>query len=166
VDAVPPDRREVLLVEYQKAQDSAEHHDRLVWTVTSLNWVGSAVLMGFVLSALGSDRAPSGSYKAALIAISGIGIVLSCLVWRWARQFRRFKNVKYARCKEIEVLFDMEQHSKFSWRPQDPSSSPLAPWVARLLSKARRRLQATDYTILMCAFLGAWVFVLIAVARA
>jgi hypothetical protein len=42
---------DALLVEYQKAQDSAEHHDGRIANVTSL-WVGTAVLMGFVLSAL------------------------------------------------------------------------------------------------------------------
>jgi hypothetical protein len=40
-----PTTNEILLVEYQKAQDSAEHHDNLVGSVTSL-WLGSAVLIG------------------------------------------------------------------------------------------------------------------------
>lgn len=42
-----PEQREALLVEYQKTQDSAQHHDVLVWSITSLNWIGSALLMGF-----------------------------------------------------------------------------------------------------------------------
>lgn len=31
-----PDEREAALVEYQAAQESAQHHDNLVWSVTSL----------------------------------------------------------------------------------------------------------------------------------
>jgi hypothetical protein len=46
----------VLLVEYGKAQDSAEHHDNLVWSIASLNWVGSAVLLGFVFGTIDADE--------------------------------------------------------------------------------------------------------------
>src|SRR5438093_874597 len=83
------ERRQVLLVEYQKAQDSAEHHDSLVWNITSLNWVGSAVLMGFVLN--GIDAQLTTSHKVALLSIAGVGVLLSSLVWRWVRQLRRLK---------------------------------------------------------------------------
>src|SRR3954447_23779614 len=101
-------RREILLVEYQKAQDSAEHHDDQVWTVTTLNWVGSAVLMGFVLSGLSGHL--SLSHKLVLLSVSCVGILLSALVWIWARQLRRVKGQKYARCQQIERQLGMRQH--------------------------------------------------------
>ena len=40
--------KEVLLVEYQAAQESAQHHDNLVWTVTALIWGGMLVLLEMV----------------------------------------------------------------------------------------------------------------------
>jgi len=39
--------KEVLLVEYQAAQESAQHHDNLIWTVTALIWGGMFVLFWF-----------------------------------------------------------------------------------------------------------------------
>lgn len=133
------DRREVLLVEYQKAQDSAEHHDGLVWNITSLNWVGSAVLMGFVLNGIGAH--PTTSQKVALLSLAAVGFVLSCLVWRWVLQSRRVKVAKYERCQEIEKELGMTQHSSLNYPPGS---------------------QTREYAGLMVVFLTAWL-VLIAV---
>lgn len=168
------EHRQVQLVEYQKAQDSAEHHDGLFWTVTSLNWVGSAVLMGFVLGALGSH--PSPSHRAALVAISLVGILLSLFVWRWARQFRALKKAKYRRCQEIErqlteAGFEMRQHTQVVWPPQEVERSRSYPrlvpnWLAGVVSRRSKRLQSADYSILMCVFLGAWAYLLAAISLA
>ncbi len=108
-----PEQREAYLVEYQKTQDSAQHHDTLVWSITSLNWVGSALLMGFVLSGLGTAK--SIPQKVALIVVSLVGIVLAMLVWCWARQMRGVKVAKYERCKELEALFGMKQHTALTY---------------------------------------------------
>jgi hypothetical protein len=144
-DANPPqpasrERREVLLVEYQKAQDSAEHHDGLVFNTTSLNWVGSAVLMGFVLN--GIDAHPTTSHKVALLSIAAVGFLLSYFVWRWVRQLRKTKVAKYNRCKEIEKELGMTQHSSLQYRAGS---------------------QTHDYEVLMSAFLTAWVVVAVVV---
>ena len=64
--------REVLLVEYQKAQDSAEHHDVVVGNVTSL-WLGSAILMGFVLTALASKHPDR--YRVVLTMLIVLGML-------------------------------------------------------------------------------------------
>lgn len=145
-------RRQILLVEYQKAQDSAEHHDELIWTVMSLNWIGSAVLLGFALDAISAQ--PTEPHKVALILVSIVGITLSVFVWRWTRQLRAVKNAKYERCKEIEQLLSMKQHSTLIWPP--PLRGP--KWIARLR-------QRDDYAILLCAFLATWVAVLAAIIR-
>ena len=130
------ERREVLLVEYQKAQDSAEHHDGLVWNITSLNWIGSAVLMGFVIN--GIDGNPTVEHKIGLLSIAAVGILLACLVWRWARQLRRAKVAKYRRCQEIEKELGMTQHTALQYSPGS---------------------QTRDYALLMSVFLTAWVVV-------
>ena len=43
------------MVEYGKGQDSAGHHDNPVWSIASLNWVGSAVLLGLVIGRVGGS---------------------------------------------------------------------------------------------------------------
>ena len=136
---VTPERREILLVEYQAAQASAEHHDDQVWSVTSLNWVGSAVLMGFVVNGIGTHQPTS--HRIALSFIAGAGILLSVFVWIWARQGRLIKNQKYARCKQIERELGMTQHRGV---------------------KHPAGYQRFQYSCLMVAFLTAW-FVLIVV---
>jgi hypothetical protein len=144
------ERLEILLVEYQKAQDSAEHHDALVWEVTTLNWIGSAVLMGFVLSGIGSH--PSASHKLALLSIAFVGIMLSTFVWIWARQFGRFRNEKYSRCKAIEAELGMGQHSSTQW----PGSATQHRWWLPL---SQRR----HYSVLMVAFLATWLVLVVIV---
>jgi hypothetical protein len=134
--------RLILLAEYEKAQDSAEHHDDLVWTVTSLNWVGSGVLMGFVVSGLGTDLSPS--RKATLISLAVVGILLSSFVWVWALQFRRIRNYKYRLCKKIEAQLGMRQHT----------DTPHPPGV-----------QTRAYAFLMTALLGAWVLLVVLIAN-
>ena len=99
------DQREVFLIEYQAAQDSAQHHDNLVWTITSLNWVGSAVLMGFVLGKMDSANTLFAKYPLLLISI--VGIALTGCLWRWAYQMRCVKLAKYQRCKVIENLLEV-----------------------------------------------------------
>lgn len=93
-------QRQAWLVEYQAAQDSAQHHDNLVWSITSLNWIGSAVLMGFVLDKV--DNAKTLFAKVPLLFIALVGIVLTGCVWRWAYQMRRIKFAKYKRCQALE----------------------------------------------------------------
>lgn len=83
-----------LLVEYQKAQDSAEHHDRRIANLTSL-WVGTAVLMGFVLCALkegGGSRPLVGTGVACrhrkLPDLYGLEVVRDGADWLFERKRR------------------------------------------------------------------------------
>ena len=131
------------LVEYQKAQDSAEHHDTLVWNITSLNWVGSALLMGFVLNGLSTAQCLS--QKIALIVVSLVGIVLASLIWRWVYQMRGLKVAKYDRCKELEKYLGMKQHSDLSYKPGS---------------------MTVTYGILMSLFLFAWLILMFLIVAA
>lgn len=103
--AVEPDR-ETLLVEYQKAQDSAEHHDNLVWTVSSIILGGMLVLMGFTL-----DHLTKG-FDLLVLYTSILGIVLITFLWFLQSTLRSIKRQKYERCKIIEQKLGMEQHRK------------------------------------------------------
>ena len=133
-------RREVLLVEYQKTQDSAEHHDSLVGSVTAL-WLGSAVLIGFVLSALGEKHAHH--YKAVMILLIALGICLTIMTAWWALRAGKIKRKKYARCKEIERELGMRQH---------------------LMISPQQVFQTVAYVLLMALFLAAWAVLLARVA--
>ena len=92
-----PETREALLVEYQAAQDSAQFHDGLLWTISSIMWGGSLVLLGFLST-------NHGSVTSTLLfeVLASLGLLLNLSVWVIAWQLRRIKKHKYDRCKAIE----------------------------------------------------------------
>jgi len=104
--------KEILLVEYQAAQESAQHHDNLVWTVTALIWGGMLVLFGFILGNL--DNA---SLRLILILLSIIGIALTIAVLVFTLQYNSVTRQKYQRCKTIELLLGMRQHNELKYTP-------------------------------------------------
>ncbi len=110
--AEPDDKtRQILLVEYQAAQDSAQFHDGLIWTVSSIMWGGSLVLLGFMVAA---EHGPGNANLAVVIAL--LGLLLNVSVWVISRQLRKIKNHKYKRCKAIEKeLPPLEQHKSLDY---------------------------------------------------
>jgi hypothetical protein len=84
-------------VEYQKAQDSAEHHDSLLWYVTSIVWSGNLILLGEVATSTKTHLA-----SILILPISVLALVLNLFVWAAAFQFRSVKKQKYEYCKQIE----------------------------------------------------------------
>ena len=104
--------KEVLLVEYQAAQESAQHHDNLIWTVTALIWGGMLVLFGFILGNL--DNA---NLRFILILLSIIGIALTIAVLVFTLQYNSVTRQKYQRCKTIELLLGMRQHNELKYTP-------------------------------------------------
>lgn len=103
-----------LLTEYGKAQDSAEHHDRLVWQVTSILWAANTLLLGFTLSALASGNTLLSRLISILLAV--IGVVLLWMAAVMQTQFRDLKRQKYDRCKEIERTLGLKQHRAVVWK--------------------------------------------------
>ena len=95
------------LMEYQMAQESAQHHDNLVWTVSTLTWGVSSVLLGFVLNNV-EDK----SLNYVILLFCLIGIFLIVCSWKFARQFRQIRNQKYKRCKVLESELGLLQHTK------------------------------------------------------
>jgi hypothetical protein len=100
------DREQVLLVEYGKAQDSAQHFDSLLWSVTSITWGAMMVLFGFVVSKVGE---PGLHGLLTCAAMLGLGL----LAFQWATQnvFASVRRQKYNRCKEIGVELQISQHT-------------------------------------------------------
>jgi len=109
-DKKDPLDKEVLLVEYQAAQDSAQHHDSLVWTVTTILWGGTLALFGFVL---GNIDKPN--LRLILTFLSILGIAVTIAVWGFALQLNSVKRQKYRRCKEIEKLLGMHHHQELKY---------------------------------------------------
>lgn len=95
-----------LLVEYKQAKQSAEHHDRLLWTVLSLVLAGMAALFGFVLKIFDP---PKKDWRVALGAF--IGLLLCYLSYFFIENFAKYRNQKYERCKSIEAQLGMRAHT-------------------------------------------------------
>ena len=104
--------RAELLVEYESAQSSAQHHDGLVWTVTNVLWALSFALFGFVVSLLDKERLMSlVPFRVLLTLVCFVGFSLPAYAWVFARQLARLRNSKYARCKTIERKLGLRNHS-------------------------------------------------------
>ena len=125
---------QALLVEYDKAQDSAQHHDSLVWTSVSFIFGGMLVLLGFVLNSL--DKLGPND---VLYAVSGLGIGLTLAAIMIAFQFNRITRFKYDRCRVIEKQIGVLQHQNV----------PHWPWSQRIA-----------LTVISAGFLGVWGIIL------
>lgn len=101
--------RDLRLAEYQAAQNSAQHHDGLVWTVTSIIWGATFVLLGLVLDRLWAPEPTDDRIGTAIIAI--LGVLLLVFTWIVAAGLRSIKRRKYERCKELEKLLGFRQHA-------------------------------------------------------
>jgi hypothetical protein len=131
------DYYERLAIEYQKAQDSAEHHDTLLWTATSIIWAGNLVLIGFVL-----DSIKKNELRIILILLSVLGIFLVSTMCVIAKSFRKVKQQKYNRCKELERILGFKQHRDL---------------------KYPNRIQTFLYYFITIIFLIFWIIVIFAV---
>jgi hypothetical protein len=103
-----------LRVEYQKAQDSAEHHDSLLWYVTSIVWSGNLIVLGQIATCTKTHL------SGILIPICILALVLNLFLWAAAFQFRWIKKQKYKHCKEIEDdkhLGMLGQHRNLCYPP-------------------------------------------------
>lgn len=133
IDDKDTGNREVQLAEYNAAQSSAQHHDQLVWTVTSIVWAGSLALMGIIL------KIPmTGFFRVVPVFLCVLGAILSLFVWSTQREFHELKNQKYDRCKEIEKDLHMKHHLSTKWKEGS---------------------QKERYTVIMVLFLVAWFLV-------
>lgn len=101
---------EAFLIEYQTAQESAQHHDNLVWTITSIIWGASLILLGLILNQLHSN-----DLKYILTLLILLIMTLIIFAWKFSFDLNNIKNQKYKRCKEIESKFNMNQHTNLNY---------------------------------------------------
>lgn len=100
------------LTEYAKAQDSAEHHDNLIWVATGVAWTGNIVLFALAISKIGEPY-----FQHLIVITSTLGILIMITATILAVQLINVKNQKYDRCKKIEGVFQFEQHSQLRYHP-------------------------------------------------
>lgn len=103
--------KEQLLIEYQAAQRSAEHHDTIVWRITSIMWASNLVLLGLILN-VDIKAVSSPLYIGA--GILGVFTMAATIVF--TGHLRKMKIFKYERCKDIEKQFGLTQHSGYQWK--------------------------------------------------
>src|SRR5437867_1823619 len=77
------------LAEYTAAQESAQHHDGLIWRTTGVVWAGNFVLLGFVVSTIAAGR--GGPF---VVVASLLGLLLTAGVWRAVVIWNRVINAK------------------------------------------------------------------------
>jgi hypothetical protein len=97
-----------LRLEYEKAQDSAEHHNNLAWAAIGIFLPAIAALFAFATT----NHATMKPYW--LVPAAGI-----CLTFLFVYIFEGLANVmrqKYERCKQIEAQMGMQQHSNVKMR--------------------------------------------------
>ena len=87
-----PDK-ETLLVEYQKAQDSAEHHDNLLWISVGAFTAATSAIYTHIEGIV---------FVVWIVALS----IELIAIWN----FRYYKDRAYFRYKEIERNFGMKHH--------------------------------------------------------
>jgi len=109
-----PERNNNLRIEYQKAQDSAEHHDSLLWYVTSIVWSGNLVVLGQIATCTKTD-----SSGILVLLVSVLALVLNLFLWAAAFQFRWIRIQKYKYCKQIEDMLPgmLGQHRNLCYPP-------------------------------------------------
>lgn len=132
-----PDRSEVdpteptLLMEYHKAQDSAQFNDGIVWTSTGITWGMTIVLLGFSLTHLDA--------KIPVTLVSALGVFTILFQWQVQSTQRSVKNQKYERCREIEKELGMR---------------------ANLNLRYPRNRQTAFYRAINSCFLALWIYAL------
>lgn len=93
------------LTEYSKAQDSAEHHDNLIWTATGVIYAANVALLIFVIK---KDTLINHRITSTLLGL--LGMLMIVCVWLLSDTLIALKKRKYKRCKELEDKFGFEQH--------------------------------------------------------
>jgi len=89
----------ILLVEYKKAQDSAQHVDHMGWLISSVMIAASIILLAGVISYYWRID----PFLKVLASI--LGISLSCLTIYLFNNTQKDKYLKEKRCKCIEGKF-------------------------------------------------------------
>jgi hypothetical protein len=101
---------ESILIEYQMAQESAQHHDNLIWNHTGIIWGAGLVSIGLVMPNLYD---PALKFPMALVCV--LAILMLIYLWKMVSILNSVMNQKYDRCKEIESILYLEQHKNLRY---------------------------------------------------
>jgi len=118
----------IAIEEYKAAQDSAQHHDDLLWKATALIWGGNFVLLGFVENALRTCP-----HRLVIPLTCILGLVFTVAGRKVVYLYNSLNNVKYKRCKEIEANFGMKQHLMTENSYPKHAMKRLYDWVSGLI---------------------------------
>lgn len=121
------------LTEYQKAQDSAQHHDSIIWTATGVVWVGNIALFAFVFSIMQNLKS-----STFLIILSALGILMTLSMLFLSLIRMKTLKQKYDRCIKLEECYGFEQNKNL---------------------KYRAGLQKISHIITTLAFIVAWLYI-------
>jgi hypothetical protein len=157
--------RQILLTEYQPAQNSAQHHDNLQWSSMSIMTTAIIVLLGFAFSQI--DHSPNNFFVALA---SEIGIILILITGLLVKMSNRAKKEKYDRCKKIEEQLGMKQHSTYKHVSNAGMMLLFSIGIILMTScvilffESVKNLKSVEILILLISFVipfGIWVLVLI-----
>ena len=128
-DDLMNDVMKLKLIEYKKAQDSAEHHDYLSWVVSSIILMASLTLFGFIITIFKT----SNLYLLSVGCFLGIFLIIinGCLFFG----AQNIKESKYKICKGIETKINEELKDKFkiNYQLKNHLSTIKLPHVAKYL---------------------------------
>lgn len=131
---ISENKKKIMLTEYEKTQSSAEHHDRVSLEYSGIILAGMLILIGFVFENLRNSE-----NKPFITVISILGISLSIFLMMSFWIAGGVKNQKYDRCKDIEKLLGMKQHSNLRYK---------------------KYIMRTAYTIVIVLLITTWIIFL------
>ena len=100
---------QILLAEYERAQEAAYHADVLIYEVAAIIWSGNTLLLGFILEAR-----PEFGIQFIVAVLSVLGILTSLFVTRTHTLSKIGQRVAYEICQEIEksAAFTHKLHTR------------------------------------------------------
>lgn len=92
--------QKLMLEEYKKAQDSAEHNDNMAWLMSTILVVAAISLFGLILT----SGCKSNLFLLLIGCIVGFLLILVNIIIFY--NARSYKLLKYSICKKIEGKFN------------------------------------------------------------
>lgn len=129
------ERQRALLVEYTAAQNSAQHHDSLVWTTVGLVLSAELILLGFVIQNFNNPQV-----SWIIILASALALILLVFLLITYSYLRSVRNQKYRRCKELEEELNLQQHRKLVYK---------------------ERVGKKSLITVLCSFICIWFFIIL-----
>jgi hypothetical protein len=136
--------RRLLILEYEQAQESAEHHDSLMWEVTSIIWGAATLLIGFIVEAICNGNI---AVQMVISATAVLGLVLTWFSYYLIRRNNQRMNELYLVCQRIECKLSLQ----YSIHCEAKKTAHERKWVG-----AQKRL----YLIISIFFSVVWLLIL------